>query len=61
MPLYEETNMILEGFIMKQLLLVVFLGMALTINVYGIVNDFMVEEIEEVNHIEETTITVYTE
>ena len=46
---------------MKKLLLVVLIGMVLVIDVYGIVNEFMIEEVEEINHIEETTTTVYME
>ena len=46
---------------MKKFLLVVFVGMALVINLYGIVNKFMVEEVEEIDHIKETTVTVYME
>jgi type IV secretory pathway ATPase VirB11/archaellum biosynthesis ATPase len=52
----------LEGFTVKKFLLVVFVGMVLAINIYGIVNKLMVDnEIEEVNHIAETTVTVYVE
>ena len=46
---------------MKKLLLVLLIGMVLVINVYGIVQEFMVEDIKEVDHIKETTITVYME
>lgn len=46
---------------MKKFLLVIFIGMALAINLYGIINEFMKDEIKEVNHIEETTISVYVE
>ena len=46
---------------MKKLLLVVLIGMVLAIDVYGFVNKFMIEEVEEINHIEETTTTVYME
>lgn len=47
---------------MKKFLLVTFIGMALAINVYGIVNKFMIDdEVKEVNHIAETTMTVYME
>ena len=46
---------------MKKLLLVVLIGMVLAIDVYGFVNGFMIEEVEEINHIEETTTTVYME
>ena len=57
-----KTNMILKGvFTVKKFLLVILIGMAVAINVYGIVKDFMVDEVEEVNHIEETTIAVYVE
>lgn len=46
---------------MKKFLLVLLMGMALTIYLYGIVNKYMVEEVKEVDHIEETTTTVYME
>lgn len=46
---------------MKKFLLVVLIGMVIAINVYGIVNEFIYEEVEEINHIEETTTTVYVE
>lgn len=46
---------------MKKFLLVVFIGMAVAISMYGFVNEFMVEDVEEINHIEETTMTVYME
>lgn len=46
---------------MKKFLLVVLIGMVLAMNLYGIVNEFMTEEIKEIDHIKETTVTVYTE
>lgn len=46
---------------MKKFVLVVFIGMVLAINIYGIVNEFMVDEVEPVDHIKETTVTVYME
>lgn len=46
---------------MKKLLLVVLIGEVLALNVYGIVNHFMTDEIQEVDHIEETTTMVYVE
>ena len=47
---------------MRKFLLVVLMGMALAMNLYGFVNEFfMVEEIEEIDHIEETTTMVYVE
>ena len=46
---------------MKKFLLVTLMGMVLTMNLYGIVNEFMNDEVGEVNHIEETTTTVYME
>ena len=46
---------------MKKFLLVLMVGMVLVMNLYGIVNKFMVEEVEEIDHIEETTVTVYME
>lgn len=46
---------------MKKFLLVVLIEMVLAMNLYGIVNKFMTEEVEENDHIKETTVTVYTE
>lgn len=46
---------------MKKLVLVVFIGMVLAINLYGIVNKLMTDEITEVDHISETTTIVYME
>lgn len=46
---------------MKKFLLVVLIGMVLAMNLYGIVNKFMVEDVEEIDHIAETTTTVYME
>ena len=46
---------------MRKALLVILIGMALAINVYGFVKGFMVEEVEQIDHIKETTMTVYME
>lgn len=46
---------------MRKFLLVTLMGMALAIYLYGIVNKFMIDEVEPVDHIEETTIAVYVE
>jgi hypothetical protein len=46
---------------MKKIILVVFIGLVLAINLYGIVNKFMKDEVKEVDHIKETTIAVYME
>lgn len=46
---------------MKKFILVVFIGMVLAINIYGIVNKFMVDEVTPIDHVEETTVTVYME
>lgn len=46
---------------MRKFLLVVLIGMVLAIDLYGIVNKFMVEDVKEIDHIKETTITVYME
>lgn len=46
---------------MKKFLLVVLTGMTLVIYLYGIVNNYMVEDVKEIDHIKETTITVYME
>lgn len=46
---------------MKKFLLVLLVGMVLVMNLYGIVNEFMTEDIQEIDHIQETTIAVYME
>lgn len=46
---------------MKKFLLVVFVGMVLAIDLYGIVKDLMTEEVKPIDHIEETTVKVYME
>lgn len=46
---------------MKKFLLVIFIGMVLTMNLYGIVKEFMNDEVNEIDHIKETTTTVYME
>ena len=46
---------------MKKFLLVVFIGIVLALNLYGIVNSLMVEEVHEIDHVGETTTTVYME
>ena len=45
---------------MKKFLLVVLVGIVLAMDVYGFVNDYM-NELKEVDHINETTTTVYME
>lgn len=46
---------------MKKFLLVTMMGLVLAMNLYGMINQFMTEEVEEVDHIKETTVTVYME
>lgn len=46
---------------MKKFLLVLLIGTVLVMNLYGIVNKFMDDEEVEVDHIAETTVTVYME
>ena len=46
---------------MKKFILVVFIGIVLAIDLYGIVEELMVDDVKEVDHIEETTTTVYME
>lgn len=46
---------------MKKFLLVVLMGMALAFELYGIVNEYMIEDVQEIDHIKETTILVYEE
>lgn len=46
---------------MKKFILVVFIGIVLATDLYGIVKEIMVDDVKEVDHIEETTTTVYVE
>lgn len=46
---------------MKKFILVVFIGIVLAINLYGIVNKLMTENVKEIDHVKETTIIVYME
>lgn len=46
---------------MRKFLLVTLIGMVLAINIYGIVDDLFMEEVKEIDHISETTVTVYME
>ena len=46
---------------MRKFLLVVFIGMVLGITIYGFVNELKIDEVKEVDHIEETTVSVYME
>ena len=46
---------------MKKFILVIFIGMVLAIDLCGIVDKYMNDKIEEVDHVEETTVTVYME
>lgn len=46
---------------MKKFLLVTMIELVLAMNLYGIVKQLMVDCIKEVDHIDETTITVYLE
>ena len=46
---------------MKKFILVVFIGIVLAIDLYGIVNEIMVDDVKEVDHVKETTMTVYME
>lgn len=46
---------------MKKFLLVTMIGLVLAMDLYGIVNRFMVDKVEEIDHIKETTVTVYME
>ena len=46
---------------MRKFLLVVLIGLVLVMNLYGIVNKFMNEDVKEVDHIKETTTMVYAE
>lgn len=46
---------------MKKFLLVTMIGLVLAMNLYGFVNHFMRDEVKVVDHIKETTVTVYME
>lgn len=46
---------------MKKFLLVTLIGLVLAMNLYGIVKRYMKDEVKEVDHIKESTITVYME
>lgn len=46
---------------MKKFLVVTLIGMVLAMDVYGFVNHFMKDEVKEINHIKESTVTVYVE
>lgn len=60
-PFMKKLIRILEGFTVKKFLLVVFIGIVLAIDLYGIVNEIMIDEVKEIDHISETTKTVYVE
>lgn len=55
MPLYEKLIQFWRDLIMKKFLLVTFILGVLAINLYGIINELVVEETEDM------TITVYME
>ena len=46
---------------MRKFLLVIFIGAALGLSLYGIINDILIKDVEEIDHIEETTVSVYME
>ena len=46
---------------MKKFLVVTLVGMVLVMDIYGFVNQFMKDEVKEVDHIKESTVTVYVE
>lgn len=46
---------------MKKFLVVTLVGMVLVMDIYGFVNQFMKDEVKEIDHIKETTVTVYAE
>lgn len=46
---------------MKKFLLVTMIGLVLAMNLYGIAKQIMTKEIEEIDHVKATTITVYVE
>lgn len=46
---------------MKKFLLVTMMGLVLAMDLYGFVRQYTVENIQKIDHIKETTITVYME
>ena len=58
---YEKLLQTLEVFTMKKFLLVTMIGLVLAMDLYGIVNQFMTEDVKEIDRIAETTTTVYME
>lgn len=56
----EETTIFWRDLVMKKCMLVVFVGMVLAINIYGIV-DKLVNNVDECNCIEESTIAIHME
>lgn len=46
---------------MKKFLLVIMIGLVLAINLYGIVKELTTVDVQEVDHIKETTTIVYME
>lgn len=46
---------------MKKFLLVTLIGMAMTIYLYGVVENLFDREVKEIDHIKETTTIVYME
>ena len=46
---------------MKKFLLVTMIGLVLSMDLYGIVNQFMTEDVKVIDRIAETTTTVYME
>lgn len=46
---------------MKKFLLGIMIGLVLVTDIYGIVKEFIENEVKEVNHIKETTIAVHVE
>ena len=46
---------------MKKFLLGTMIGLVLAMDLYGIVNQYMINKLDNVDHIKETTTTVYME
>lgn len=46
---------------MKKFLLVTLIGIVLAMNLYGFVNQIVKDDVKEIDHIKETTVTVYME
>lgn len=58
---YGKIIQTLEVVTMKKFLLGTMIGLVLAMDLYGIVNQYMINKLDNVDHIKETTTTVYME